>query len=263
MTAIIAKYALATAGVLLFAGSAAAAEITVMISGGYAEAYKVLVPQFEQATGNKVATVYGPSMGETPQAIPNRIARGEPADLVIGVGYAIDKLAEDGKVVRGNRTDLAQVLIYMAVRAGAPKPDIGSLGAFRQALLAAKSIAYSDSASGVYISTEMLARLGIADAVKSKSTMVPAEPVGRVVARGEAEIGFQPLSALRPVPGIDIVGPIPPEVQRPTVYAAGIATGAKEPAAAKALIEYLASPASAEAVRKSGMDPIATAQGHN
>jgi molybdate transport system substrate-binding protein len=199
-------------------------------------------------------------MGETPQAIPNRIARGEPVDVVIGVGYAVDKLAEDGKVVHGSRTDLAQVLIYMAVRAGASKPDIGSLYAFKQALLSAKSIAYSDSASGVYISTEMLARLGIADAVKGKSTMVPAEPVGRVVARGEAEIGFQPLSALRPVPGIEIVGPIPPEVQRPTVYAAGIAAGAKEPAAAKALIEYLASPASTKAVRESGMDPVAAAQ---
>jgi len=260
MTATIAKYALAAAGLLLFAGSAPAADITVMISGGYAEAYKALVPPFEQATGNKVTTVFGPSMGETPQAIPNRIARGEPVDVVIGVGYAVDKLADDGKVVRGSRTDLAQVLIYMAVRAGAPKPDIGSLDAFRQALLAAKSIAYSDSASGVYISTQMLVRLGIADAVKGKSTMVPAEPVGQVVARGEAEVGFQPLSALRPVPGIDIVGPIPPEVQRPTVYAAGIAASAKEAAAAKALIEYLASPASAEAVRGAGMDPITGAQ---
>ena len=263
MTAVIAKYALAAGAVLLFAGAAPAADITVMISGGYAEAYKVLVPPFEQRTGNKVTTVYGPSMGETPQAIPNRIARGEPVDVVIGVGYAVDKLADDGKVVRGSRTDLAQVLIYMAMRAGAPKPDIGSLDAFRQALLAAKSIAYSDSASGVYISTEMLARLGIADAVKAKSTMAPAEPVGRVVARGEAEIGFQPLSALRPVPGIEIVGPIPREVQRPTVYAAGIASGAMEPAAAKALIEYLASPASAAAVRESGMDPVVAVRESN
>jgi molybdate transport system substrate-binding protein len=147
----------------------------------------------------------------------------------------------------------------MVVRAGAPKPDIGSLDAFSHALLAARSIAYSDSASGVYISTEMLAHRGIADAAKGKSTMVPAEPVGRVVARGEAEIGFQPLSALRPVPGIDIVGPIPPEVQRPTVYAAGIAASTKEPAVAKALIDYLASPASAEAVRESGMDSITAA----
>ncbi len=239
--------------------SAAAVQINVMISGGYAEAYKTLVPQFEQATGNTITTAYGPSMGDTPQAIPNRIARGEPADVVIGVGYAVDRLIEQGKVVPGSRTDLAQVLIYMAVRAGAPKPDISSLEAFKNALLAAKTIAYSDSASGVYISTQMLDRLGIADQVKGKSTMVPAEPVARVVARGDAEIGFQPLSALRPVPGIEIVGPIPPEVQQPTVYATGLAAGAKEPAAAKALIAFLASPAAAQAVKNSGMDPIVAA----
>ena len=255
-----AKWALAVAGLFLLTGTAAAADITVMISGGYAPAYNELVPQFEQATGDKVVTVYGPSMGETPQAIPNRMARGEPVDVVIGVGYAIDTMIGQGKVLTGSRTDLAQVLIYMAVRAGAAKPDISSLAAFKGALLAARSIAYSDSASGVYISTEMLDRLGIAEQVKAKSTMVPAEPVGRVIARGEAELGFQPLSALRPVPGIDIVGPIPAEVQKPTVYAAGIATAAKEPAAARALIAFLASPAAAEAVKKSGMDPVMAAQ---
>jgi molybdate transport system substrate-binding protein len=260
MKSIASKCALAVAALFMFANAAGAAEITVMISGGYAPAYQELVPQFEQATGHKVVTVYGPSMGDTPQAIPNRIARGEPVDVVIGVGYAVDKLIEQGKVAAGSRTDLAQVLIYMAVRAGAPKPDIGSLAGFKQALLAAKSIAYSDSASGVYISTEMFDRLGIADQVKDKSTMIPAEPVARVIARGEAELGFQPLSALQPVPGIDIVGPIPPEVQRPTVYSAGLASAAKEPGAAKALIAYLASPAAAEAVKKSGMDPVTAEQ---
>ncbi|MGA7432111.1 MAG: substrate-binding domain-containing protein [Xanthobacteraceae bacterium] len=249
--------ALALAALFLLVDFATAADINVMISGGYAEAYKELVPKFEQTTGNKIMTVYGPSMGETPQAIPNRIARGEPVDVVIGVGYAIQKLIDDGKAVSGSKTDLAQVLIYMAAREGAPKPDISTLDAFKQTLLKAKSIAYSDSASGVYISTEMLARLGIAEQVKGKSTMVPAEPVARVVARGDAEFGFQPLSALRPVPGIEIVGPIPPEVQRPTTYSAGIASAAKEPAAAKALIAFLVSPVSAEAVKNSGMDPIA------
>jgi molybdate transport system substrate-binding protein len=251
------RCALAVAGFFLLTGAAAAADITVMISGGYAPAYNELVPQFEQATGNKVVTVYGPSMGETPQAIPNRMARGEPVDVVIGVGYAVDTMIAQGKVQAGSRTDLAQVLIYMAVRAGAAKPDISSLAAFKRALLAAKSIAYSDSASGVYISTEMFDRLGIAGEVKAKSTMVPAEPVGRVIARGEAEVGFQPLSALRPVAGIDIVGPIPAEVQKPTVYSAGIATAAKEPAAAKALIAFLASPAEDEVVKRSGMDAVA------
>ena len=243
--------------IALFAAPAAgAAEIKVMISGGYAPAYEELIPQFEKATGHKVVTAYGPSMGETPQAIPNRIARGEPVDAVIGVGYAIDTMIAKGTVAPGSRADLAQVLIYMAVRAGTPKPDIATLDAFKQTLLAAKSIAYSDSASGTYISTEMYKQLGIEDQVKGKSRMIPAEPVGRVVARGEAEVGFQPLSALRPVPGIDIVGPMPPEVQRPTVYAAGIAANAKEPVAAKALVAFLMSPAAADAVKRSGMDPM-------
>ena len=243
--------------IALFAAPAAgAAEIKVMISGGYAPAYEELIPQFEKATGHKVVTAYGPSMGETPQAIPNRIARGEPVDAVIGVGYAIDTMIAKGTVAPGSRADLAQVLIYMAVRAGTPKPDIATLDAFKQTLLAAKSIAYSDSASGTYISTEMYKQLGIEDQVKGKSRMIPAEPVGRVVARGEAEVGFQPLSALRPVPGVDIVGPMPPEVQRPTVYAAGIAANAKEPVAAKALVAFLMSPAAADAVKRSGMDPM-------
>ena len=247
---------LAAVALLWLTAAAGAAEIKVMISGGYAPAYEELIPQFEKASGDKVVTAYGPSMGETPQAIPNRIARGEAVDAVIGVGYAIDTMIAKGTVAPGSRADLAQVLIYMAVRAATPKPDITTLGAFKQTLLAAKSIAYSDSASGTYISTEMFKRLGIEDQVKGKSRMIPAEPVGRVIARGEAEIGFQPLSALRPVPGIDIVGPMPPEVQRPTVYAAGIAATAKEPAAAKALIAFLMSPAAAEAVKRSGMDPM-------
>src|SRR5476649_949707 len=209
VASIASRFTVAAASFFLLASASDAAEITVMISGGYSAAYKEIVPQFEQVTGNKVVTVFGPSMGETPEAIPHRIARGEPVDAVIMVGYAVDQLIAQGKVTQSNRINLAQVLIYMAVRAGAAKPEIGTLAAFKQALLAAKSIANSDSASGVYISTEMLKRPGIADQVKDKSRMIPAEPVGQVVARGEAEIGFQPISALRPVPGIDIVGPIP------------------------------------------------------
>jgi molybdate transport system substrate-binding protein len=250
------KISAATFALALFAAPASAAGVKVMISGGYAPAYEELVPQFEKTSGNTVVTAYGPSMGDTPQAIPNRIARGEPVDVVIGVAYAIDGMIAKGAVAPGSRANLAQVLIYMAVRAGAPKPDITTLDTFKKTLLAAKSIAYSDSASGNYIANEMYKRLGIEDQVKGKSAMIPAEPVGRVVARGEAEIGFQPLSALRPVPGIDIVAPMPPEVQRPTVYAAGLAANAKEPAAAKELIAFLTSPAAVEAVKKSGMDPM-------
>jgi molybdate transport system substrate-binding protein len=235
------------------AGSASAADITVLISGGFSAAYEKLVPEFERVSGHKVVTLRGPSMGKTPQAIPNRLARGEAADVVIMVGYALDGLIRDGKVVAESRTDLAWSPIGLAVRAGAPKPDISTVDTFRQALLAAKSIAYSDSASGEYLSKELFGRLGIADQLKEKSRQIPAEPVGRVVARGEAEIGFQPVSELRPVAGIDIVGPIPAELQVVNVFRAGIAAHAKEPQAGKALIAFLVSPAARLVIEQSGM----------
>src|SRR4029077_12786348 len=133
------------------------------ISGGLTAAYKALVPEFERATGHKVLTAYGPSMGTTVNAIPMRLERGEPADVVIMVGYALGDLVSQGKVVADSRVDLVKSLIGICVKAGAPKPDISSPEALKRALLAAKSIAYSDSASGVYISTDMFQRLGIAD----------------------------------------------------------------------------------------------------
>src|SRR6202167_5212178 len=190
---------------LLFSGSARAAEVRVMISGGLSAAYNALVPEFERLTGNKVLTAYGPSMGTTTNAIPVRLERGEPADVLIMVGYALGDLVKQGKVIADSRVDLVKSPIGIAVRSGAPKPDISSADAVRRALLAAKSIAYSDSASGVYVSTEMFQRLGIADAIKDKARKIPAEPVAGVVARGDAEIGFQQISEMLPVPGIDIV----------------------------------------------------------
>jgi molybdate transport system substrate-binding protein len=241
------------AACLGFAGTASAADIKVMISGGFSAAYDKLVPDFERTTGNKVVTERGPSMGETPQAIPNRLARGEYADVVIMVGYALDKLIKDDRVKAEGRADLAWSPIAMAVKAGTPKPDISTVEAFKVALLAAKSIAYSDSASGVYLSTTAFKRIGVYDQIKDKARKIPAEPVAKVVARGEAEIGFQPVSELRPFPGIDIVGPIPAELQVVNIFAAGVATSAKEPAAAKALIAYLISPAAKSVIEGSGM----------
>jgi molybdate transport system substrate-binding protein len=251
---------LGIASAVLLVGAAAAAEIKVMISGGFSAAYEKLVPAFEHASGHKVVTLRGPSMGETPQAIPNRLARGEDADVVIMVGYALGGLIEKGKVRAESRVDLAWSRIALAVRAGAPKPDIATVEAFKRALLAAKSIAYSDSASGVYLSTELFKRIGVYDAIKDRSRKIQAEPVGRVVARGEAEIGFQPISELRPVQGIDIVGPIPDELQIVNVFAAGLAANAKEPDAGKALIDYLVSPAAKPAILASGMEFAETAR---
>jgi molybdate transport system substrate-binding protein len=248
--------ALGFAATLLLAGSANAAEVRVMISGGLTAAYTALVPEFEKATGNKVLTAFGPSMGTTVNAIPMRLERGEPADVLIMVGYALGDLAKQGKVVAGTSVDLVTSGIGVAVKAGAPKPDISSADALKRALLAAKSVAYSDSASGVYVSTEMFNKLGIADAMKDKAKKIPATPVGEIVARGDAEIGFQQIAELRPVSGIDIVGPLPDGLQSITVFSAGVATGSKEPDAGKALIKYLASPQARDAIVKSGLQPI-------
>jgi molybdate transport system substrate-binding protein len=248
--------ALVVTATALFAGSACGAEVKVMISGGFSAAYRTLLPEFERTTHNSVATAAGPSMGNTPEAIPNRLQRGEPADVLIMVSSALDELIKLGKVVPDSRIDLARSKIGMVVRAGEPKPDISSVDAFKRALIEAKSIAYSDSASGVYLSTVLFERLGIAEQVLSKSRMIPAEPVGAVVARGEAQIGFQQISELIPVPGVDLVGPLPAEIQKITIFSAGIATGAREPDAARALLQFLSSPAAAPAIAKSGLEPV-------
>jgi molybdate transport system substrate-binding protein len=254
--------ALGLAGALLLTGSAGAAEVRVMISGGLTAAYKALVPEFERQTGHKVLTAFGPSMGTTVNAIPVRLERGEPADVLIMVGYALGDLVKKGKVIAGTEVDLTRSPIGISVKAGAPKPDISSADAVKRALLAAKSIAYSDSASGVYVSTEMFQKLGIAAEMKDKARQIPAEPVAGVVARGDAEIGFQQISEMLPVPGVDIVGPLPPELQQITVFSAGIATVSKEPEAGKALISFLASPAARDAIVKSGMEPITAGATH-
>jgi molybdate transport system substrate-binding protein len=252
-------FALGLFSAILLTGAASAAEVRVMISGGMTAAYKALVPEFERATGHKVLTAYGPSMGTTTNAIPVRLERGEPADVLIMVGYALDDLAKQGKVIADSRVELVKSPIGVAVKSGSPKPDISSADAVKRALLAAKTIAYSDSASGVYVSTEMFAKLGIADAMKDKARKIPATPVGEIVAHGDAELGFQQISELKPVEGIDIIGPLPPELQQITVFSAGIAGVSKEPDAGKALIKFLASPAARAELVKSGMDPIAGA----
>jgi molybdate transport system substrate-binding protein len=194
-------------------------------------------------------------MGNTPQAIPNRIARGEPVDVVIMVSSALDDLIRASKVIGDSRVDLARSRIGMVVRAGAPKPDIATVEAFKRTVLAARSIAYSDSASGVYLSQVLFPRMGIAEQMAGKSRMIPAEPVGAVVARGEAELGFQQISELLPVAGIELVGALPPELQKITVFSAGVAAGAKEPEAGRALIRFLSSNRAAAAIETSGLEP--------
>ena len=232
-------------------------ELHVMLSGAFTEAYLQLIPVFEQSSPYKVVSAFGASMGGAPDSIPVRLARGEPADVLILAAGTLDDLTREGKVVPGSRVDLVQSSIGMAVRAGAPKPDISTVDALRRTLLAARTVAYSASASGVYISTELFDRLGITEPMRGKTRRIESERVGTVIARGEAEIGFQQISELLPVAGIDYVGPLPTPVQRVTVFSAGIATMASNRDGAKALIAFLVSPRAVNAIVKSGLEPMA------
>lgn len=251
------RVALVLACALALAGAVVvrAAEIRVMTSGAFTAAYLELGPRFGATAKAEVVTVTT-TMGTGDASIPSRLRRGEAADVVIVNDAALDELIRGGLVVAGSKVPLAQSAIGMAVRAGAPKPDISSVDALRRALLQARSVAYSASVSGDYLANEMFERLGIAEQMKAKSRRIEGERVGAVVARGDAEIGFQQVSELLPIQGIDFVGTLPAEVQRVTVFSAGVATAAANPDAARALIAYLSSPEAASAIRRSGLEPM-------
>src|SRR5262245_42408610 len=255
-------WSLATAAALLTAGAACAANVQVMISAGFYGAYAELVPAFERASGHRVVTTRGPSMGDSPEAIPTRLARGEPADVVIMDGASAAELARRGVVRADSKVELARSQVGMVVRAGAPKPDIATVEAFRNTLLAAKSIAYSDSSSGTYLSTTLFAKLGVADQIAGKSRKVrgppSGEPVAAVVARGEAEIGFQQVAELIHVPGIDFVGTVPAEIQPPTFFFGALPKNSQQADAAVALLRFLSSAESASVITKAGLKPLAS-----
>src|SRR5246500_117548 len=248
------------AAALLMMGHASAADVRVMISAGFYGVYSELGPAFERESGHHLVTTRGPSMGDSPEAIPTRLARGEATDVVILDGGIAEELGKKGLVRADSKTDLARSLIGMVVRAGAEKPDISSVEALRKTLLAAKSIAYSDSGSGTYLSTILFSRLGVADQIAGKSRRVrgppSGEPVAEVVARGEAEIGFQQVSELIHVPGISFVGTIPADVQPAISFAGALTKTAREPEAASALIRFLVSPDAAPVIEKAGLVPL-------
>ncbi len=234
------SWRIAVLGALMLAGTAAAAEIKVMASSAFREVFLELVPQFEQMDKHKVVA----SFSSSPD-IMKRAKGGESADLFILASSSVDDLIKLGKVVPGSRVDLAKSGIGIAVRAGAPKTDISSSDAVKRALLAAKSIGYSGGASGAYI-TELFQRMWIADELQPKLRQAPpGVPVGELIARGEVEIGFHQISELLPVAGIDILGPLPADIQRFTMFSAGVSTGAKAPDAAKQLVKFLTAPGTA------------------
>jgi molybdate transport system substrate-binding protein len=246
--------ALIVVSLLLCAGKGYADDVRVMTSGAFTAALIELTPAFERATGHRI--VVGATTSTGPDSVQNRLQRGEPVDVIIMSDTALDGFIKDGRLVAATRVDLVRSAIGMAVRAGAPRPDVSSIGAFKRALLQAKSIAYSASVSGIYLSTELFQRLGIADQVLPKSRRIEGERVGTVVARGDAEVGFQQISELLPVPGIELVGPLPPEVQRLTVFSAAIATSAGAPVAARALLAFFTSPEAAPIIKRTGLEPI-------
>ncbi len=241
---------LTTASLLLLSLSANAAEIKVISTQATEESYKELVPQFEKASGHKVVTVFNGTLN-----VNKRLADGESYDLIIMSATSIDEHSKSGKIVAGSRVDLAKSGVGLAVKAGAPKPDISSVDALKKTLLAVKSIGYSTGPSGVYL-VNLLQKLGVADAVKPKLKQTPSGVfVGTLVADGDAEIGFQQVSELVHFKGVDYVGALPADVQLFTTFASGIQTGAKEADAAKALVKFLTSPEAATVFKKNGMEP--------
>jgi molybdate transport system substrate-binding protein len=223
------------------------AQLKVMLSAAFKEAYLELLPQFERASGHKVENLWVPSV-----QMMNRLKGGEKVDLVILSAAALDELKKAGIV--SERFDLVKSGIGIAVKSGAPKPDISSGEAIKRAVLAAKGIAYSTGPSGIYL-TGLFQRMGIADQIKSRVKQTQGVPAGSVVASGEAEIAFQQVSELLPVPGIELVGPLPPDIQEITVFSAGLHAAATAPDAARALVKFLKSPAAAPVIRKKGMEP--------
>jgi molybdate transport system substrate-binding protein len=227
-----------------------AAEIKVLSTQATQEAYLELAAQFEKASGHKVMTVFTGTLN-----VQKRLADGEAYELIIMAGPAIDDQIKLRKAVAGSRADFARSGTGIAVRKGAAKPDISSAGALKKTLLAAKSIGYSTGPSGIYM-VSAFEKLGIAGQVKGKLKQTPSGVfVGTLIASGETEIGFQQISELVHFAGIDYVGPLPGELQRMTVFSAGIHAGAKQADAAKALVKFITAPAAASVIRKHGLEP--------
>jgi molybdate transport system substrate-binding protein len=248
--------ALAVAG-LLASFQACAADLAVVSSGGFAEAFRTLAARYEGlAPDRRIQRLFGPSMGATAGAVPARLARGEALDVVIMVEPALDELQAQGQLLPGSKARLALSKIACAVPAGLARPPLETEADVRQAFLSAPSVAWSDSASGRYIQDELLRHLGIEAAVRDKGRQIPATPVGEILARREADFGCQQRSELQPVAGIDIVGDLPGSLQRTTPYAAAVVATTAREREARAFIAFIVDPASASAIRATGLEPV-------
>lgn len=244
--------ALALAGSML-AASVPAADIKVLTAGAFKPVVVALAPDFERQTGHRLVID-----NDTAGALARRIAGGERFDVVVLTEAAIAQLARDGKLAPGASAPLGRVGIGVAVKRGAALPDIGSVAAFQRALLGARAVAYIDPAaggsSGVYLA-QLFDKMGIAAQVKAKAVLVPGGLVAQRVASGEADIAIHQISEILAVPDAVLVGPIPAEIQNYTVYAGGVAAGARDPAAAQALLALLRGEAARAAMNARGMEP--------
>lgn len=251
----ITKTLAAIGGLLAFTGTARADEIKVLTTGILKGAFSEITTLFERETGHKVTMSWGPSSGNSPEASQVRIRNGERVDVLIMVSTGMDELVKGGFFVPLERKDIAVSKIGVAVKAGHPRPDISTATALRQALLNASSIGYSEGASGTYIATVMLKKLGIADEVAAKSKVILGRKfVGESIADGEVELGLQQISELRLQPGLTIVGPLPDELQKSSIVTAAVSSRAEHPEAAKQFFAFISSPVAIELMKKSGLD---------
>jgi molybdate transport system substrate-binding protein len=245
-----AKLIITAASALLMSNIVQAAEINVLSSNAIRQAYLELVPQFEKSSGHTVRTIWAGT-----NDIVKRIAAGETYDLIIMSADALEKLVKDGTIMAGTRVNLVKSGVGVAVKAGAPKPDLSSGDAVKKALIAAKSVGYSSGPSGVYLQS-MFAKMGIADELKIKSKQTqPGTPVANIIRSGEAELGFQQVSELVHEKGIDYIGPLPADIQHLSLFAGGVHKAAKQPDAAKALTKFLTDPSIAPVIKKHGLEP--------
>jgi len=230
--------------------TASFAQVKVILSGGFSAAYRELLPEFERTSGITVTTTSGGFQGDGPNTIGAQLRRGVPADVVIMNRAGLSQLIAEGRIVAGTNVDLAQTYLGVAVRAGAPKPDISTVDAFKQTLLRAKSVTFDSSTTGIYLTTTLFPRLGIAGEMAGKSTTSGVA----AVASGDAEIAVQPVSEILPVKGVDLIGTIPADVQYVAVFSAAVVAGSKETDASKRLIAFLASEGATAAIKKAGME---------
>jgi len=246
-------YVLAIAATVSFSGMASAAEVKVLTAGAFKQVVLALVPNFEKQTGNKVVVD-----NDTAGGLKKRIEGGAAFDVAVITPAVIDDLVGAGKIVSGSRVNLATVGVGVVVKEGAPKPDVSTVEAFKSTLLAAKSVAYIDPASGgssgVYID-KLLERLGIADQVRAKAKLKKGGYVAELIVSGEAELGLHQISEIVPVKGAVLVGPLPKEIQNTMTYAAGLSAFSQNKDAAQALIKTFSGPAAAAVLKSKGMEP--------